>query len=60
MKNSPTCFIGLSGKMRLTATIISMIIMVNPGFAQSIPKDSLFLGQVPPGNKPEKFPLSVT
>jgi hypothetical protein len=35
------------------------IFIVNQCFAQSLPKDSLFLGQVTPGNKPEKFPLSV-
>jgi hypothetical protein len=45
----------------LRSILISAVFsfMVNTCFAQSIPGDSLFLGQIPPGNKPEKFPLSV-
>jgi hypothetical protein len=45
----------------LKSLLISAVFsfMVNPGFAQLIPVDSLFLGQIPPCNKPEKFPLSV-
>jgi hypothetical protein len=39
---------------------IGFSFMVNPSFAQSIPKDSLYLGQTPPGNTPKIFPLSVT
>jgi hypothetical protein len=49
-----------------TGTVLRSIVIsslfsfvVNSGFAQSIPRDSLFLGQIPPGNKPEKLPLSV-
>jgi hypothetical protein len=45
----------------LRSILISAVfsLAVNHGFAQSIPTDSLFLGQVLPGNKPEKFPLFV-
>jgi hypothetical protein len=49
--------IGTVLKSILISTVFS--VMVISGYAQSIPKDSLFLGQIPPGNKPEKFPLSV-
>jgi hypothetical protein len=41
----------------LIAAVFSFI--VSPCFAQSIPKDSLFLGQTPPGNTPKVFPLFV-
>lgn len=45
----------------LRSILISAVffLAVNHGFAQSIPGDSLFLGRVLPGNKPEKFPLFV-
>lgn len=33
--------------------------MAKQGLTQSIPGDDLFLGQVPPGNTPKIFPLSV-
>jgi hypothetical protein len=29
------------------------LLLVNVGFAQTIPNDSLYLGQIPPGNIPE-------
>jgi len=32
---------------------------INPGFAQTIPSDSLYLGQTPPGNNPKIFKLAV-
>ncbi len=32
---------------------------VNAGFAQTIPADSLYLGQTPPGNNPKIFKLAV-
>jgi len=34
-------------------------LLVNPGFAQTIPADSLYLGQTPPGNNPKIFKLAV-
>ncbi len=37
----------------------ALVFILNPVLAQLIPGDSLFLGHIPPGNKPEKFPLSV-
>jgi hypothetical protein len=45
----------------LKSILISTVlcILANPGFAQSMHKDSLFLGQVPPGNKPEILSLFV-
>lgn len=51
--------------LQIGTVIRSMLILVvlscnvDPVFAQSIPKDSLFLGQTPPGNTPKIFPLSV-
>jgi hypothetical protein len=35
------------------------LLLVKPGFAQTIPYDSLYLGQTPPGNTPKAFPLNV-
>jgi hypothetical protein len=49
--------IGTGMRSFLISVVFSF--MVNPGFAQSIPKDSLYLGQTPPGNTPKIFPLSV-
>jgi hypothetical protein len=45
----------------LKPTLISAVLcfMVNTVFAQNIPKDSLYLGQVPPGNTTERLSLSV-
>jgi hypothetical protein len=34
--------------------------LANPGFAQTIPADSLYLGQTPPGNHPKIFNLAVS
>ncbi len=36
------------------------LLLVNVGFAQTIPNDSLYLGQIPPGNIPEVFKLQVS
>lgn len=33
------------------------MLLVNAGFAQTIPYDSMYLGQTPPGNTPKLFPL---
>lgn len=49
--------IGIVLRSILISAAISLLL--HPGFSQSSPKDSLFLGQIPPENKPEKFPLSV-
>jgi hypothetical protein len=45
----------------LRSILISVVFSfrVSDAFAQSIPSESLYLGQTPPENKPEKFPLSV-
>jgi hypothetical protein len=53
--------INLSVGKVLKSILVSAVFsfLVSPGFAQSIPKDSLFMGQITPGNKPEKLPLSV-
>ena len=49
--------------MRHTATVILMIFSLEllqaNGLAQSVPTESLYMGQTPPGNKPKIFPLSV-
>jgi hypothetical protein len=37
----------------------ALLFMVKSGFTQSVPTESLFLGQNPPGNTPEVFHLSV-
>ena len=49
--------IGVGLKSILKSIVFSFLVI--PGFEQSIPKDSLLLGQTPPGNTPEKFHLSV-
>jgi hypothetical protein len=36
------------------------LLLVNAGFAQKIPYDSLYLGQTPPGNTPKLFPLPIS
>jgi len=41
--------------------VISMMVILSfPLFAQSIPEDSLYLGQTPPGNTPKIFNLPLT
>jgi len=35
------------------------LLLVKPGFAQTIPFDSLYLGQTPPGKTPKLFPLLI-
>jgi hypothetical protein len=39
---------------------IVLSILIKAGFAQSIPTDSLYLGQTLPGSVPEVFKLSVS
>jgi hypothetical protein len=41
----------------LISTVFSLL--ANTCFTQSIPPESYYLGQIPPGNTPERFPLSV-
>jgi hypothetical protein len=45
----------------LISVIISLFFsfLAGPGFAQTIPTGSYYMGQVPPGNTPKIFPLSV-
>jgi hypothetical protein len=45
----------------LKSILLSLLFsfLVNPGFAQSLPKESLYLGQTPPGDIPKIFPLNV-
>jgi hypothetical protein len=45
--------------LRSTMFLVFFSTMANPGSSQSIPKDSLFLGQKTPQGKPEIFPLFV-
>jgi len=37
----------------------ALLFMVISGFTQSVPTENLYLGQTPPVNTPEVFPLSV-
>ena len=46
--------------MKKFTTIILLAILFNSCFAQPIPTDSLYLGQVPPGNTPKIFNLPVS
>lgn len=39
---------------------IALSMLMSTGFSQSISKDSLYLGQTPPGNTPKVFKLAVT
>jgi hypothetical protein len=36
-----------------------LLLLVKAGFAQTIPYDSLYMGQPPPGNIPKLFPLPI-
>jgi hypothetical protein len=45
--------------LRLILISVVFPFLVNTGCTQSIPTQSLYLGQTPPGNRPEIFPLSV-
>jgi hypothetical protein len=49
--------IGAGLKSILISAAFSLL--ATPGFAQSIPTESLYLGQTPPGNTPKIFPLFV-
>lgn len=46
--------------MKKISTVLICLAMVKLGFSQSVPKDSLFLGQTPPENQPKVFKLAVT
>lgn len=46
--------------MKKFATSLFCLLLATAGISQSIPKDSLYLGQVPPGNEPKVFKLDVT
>jgi hypothetical protein len=48
---------GTGMKSILLSTVVSLL--ATTGFTQSIPVESRYLGQTPPGNTPEAFPLSV-
>jgi hypothetical protein len=37
----------------------ALLFMVKSDFTKSVPTENLYLGQTPPGNTPEVFPLSV-
>lgn len=46
--------------MKNLYVLLICLVFVKFGYAQSIPKDSLYLGQTPPGNDPKVFKLAVT
>ncbi|MFA7360970.1 MAG: putative Ig domain-containing protein [Candidatus Kapaibacterium sp.] len=46
--------------MKTFTTIILLVVLLNSCFAQPIPIDSLYLGQMPPGNTPKVFQLPVS
>jgi len=46
--------------MKKISILFICLILLKLGFSQSIPKDSLYLGQTPPGNEPKVFKLAVT
>jgi hypothetical protein len=46
--------------MKTILLSIIFFVLVNAGFAQAIPTDSLYLGQTPPGDTPKIFDLSVS
>ena len=45
--------------MRELVFSIGFLLIISIGFAQSIPLDSLYLGQIPPSNAPKRFNLST-
>jgi len=45
--------------VRIIIVSIFLSLLINSGFSQPIPKDSLYLGQSPPGNVPKIFNLPV-
>ncbi len=46
--------------MKRITTALICLAFVKLGVSQSVPKDSLYLGQTPPGNEPKVFRLAVT
>ena len=46
--------------IKSTFLLIAFSSLVNNVVAQSVPTANMFLGQTPPGNKPELFPLTVS
>jgi len=46
--------------MKIIIISIFILLLLNLGFAQTIPADSLYLGQTPPSDSPKIFSLSVT
>ncbi len=46
--------------MKTNFLMFIFLLLVNAGFAHTIPNDSLYLGQIPPGNIPEVFKLQVS
>lgn len=56
MLSSTTCD---SYYMKTIYITFFFLLLVNAGFAQKIPFDSLYLGQTPPGNTPKLFPLPI-
>lgn len=46
--------------MKIFTISILILIIFNASFAQTIPTDSLYLGQTPPGNTPKIFNLPVS
>jgi hypothetical protein len=54
-------FKNLAYRMGLRSILFTIVFLfyINTGFAQSIPADSLYIGQIPPGNVPKRFNLLV-
>jgi len=46
--------------MKTICITFFFLLLFNAGFAQTIPCDSLYLGQIPPGDIPEVFKLQVS
>lgn len=46
--------------MKNVLILLMCLSLFNHGISQSVPKDSLYLGQTPPGNEPKVFKLAVT
>jgi hypothetical protein len=46
--------------MKNVFILLVCLSLFKPGISQSVPKDSLYLGQTPPGNEPKVFLLAVT
>jgi hypothetical protein len=46
--------------MKIIILAVFISLFINSGFSQTIPTDSLYLGQIPPENMPKVFDLSVS